>query len=61
MTVTIEILNDTALGFLKNLEQLQVIRMIKPESKKLTKKKKFVATSIDTRGFKFNRDEANER
>jgi hypothetical protein len=60
MTVTIEILNDTALGFLKNLEQLHVIRMIKPESKKLTKKK-FVATSIDTRGFKFNRDEANER
>lgn len=26
-----------------------------------TKKKQFTAISLDTRGFKFNRDEANER
>lgn len=29
----------------------------KPEKKKVT----FTALSIDTRGYKFNRDEANER
>jgi hypothetical protein len=46
-------------------KQIEVIAFAKDEGiavEKATKKKvTFTALSIDTRGFKFNRDEANER
>ena len=45
-------------------ESLRVIIQIEePESipKKPSFKKRFKAIKLDTRGFKFNRDEANER
>lgn len=46
-------------------KQLEVIAfMLEEETEEnLSKKKKvsFDAVSVDTRGFKFNRDEANER
>jgi len=46
-------------------KQLEVIAfMLEEETEKNYSKKKevsFDAVSVDTRGFKFNRDEANER
>lgn len=61
-TVTLEILNDKAFQLLLDLEQLKVIRLkdIKKDSKAM-KKKSFNALAIDTRNFKFDREEANER
>ena len=35
--------------------------LVKIASPKANKLKKFAAAKIDTQGFKFNRDEANER
>ena len=46
-------------------KQIEVIAFAKDEGlaveKAAKKKVTFTALSIDTRGFKFNRDEANER
>ncbi|MEC5143145.1 hypothetical protein [Chitinophaga sp. 212800010-3] len=46
-------------------KQIEVIAFAKDEGftekKPLKKKVTFSALSIDTRGYKFNRDEANER
>ena len=64
MTVTVEILDKHALNLLKELEQMQVIRLLQQTVKSTTsniKKKEFKATRLDTTGFKFDRDEANER
>ena len=63
--VTLDILNDHAFNLLKDLEKLKVIRLRK-DNKKATdrtsaKKTSFQALAIDTRGFRFDRDEANER
>ncbi len=63
-TVTLEILNDKALNLLRDLEQLQLLRFLKDShktAKSAKKKATFDAISIDTRGFKFDRDAANER
>ena len=67
MVYTIELLNDNALRLLRDLEQLNIIRFVRQEvllpmqRPSRNPKKAFEAIQIDTRGFKFNRDEANER
>lgn len=67
MIYTIELLDDKALRLLRDLEQLKLIRLIRRENagvsipSDLKPKKRFNATSLDTRGFKFNREDANER
>ena len=64
MIFTIEILDKHALALLRELEQMRVIRMLPKQEKSgptATPKKEFKATSLDTRGFKFNREDANER
>lgn len=64
-TITLDILDDHAFNLLKDLEKLKVIRLRKDEKtidSNLSKKKvSFDAVSIDTRNFKFDRNEANER
>lgn len=52
--------------FLLNLadESVHIIILIKEQkqsTKKLPLKKRFKSAALDTRGFKFNRNEANER
>lgn len=64
MTFTVEILDNHALNVLRELEQMHVIRLLHQQAKPpatTAKKKEFKATRLDTRGFKFNREEANER
>lgn len=63
MIFTVEILNEHALKLLQELEQLKVIRLYRQaEDKKESKvKKEFKAITLDTRGYRFDRDEANER
>ena len=64
MTFTVEILDNHALNVLRELEQMHVIRLSRQQVKSsvtTTGKKEFKATRLDTRGFKFNREEANER
>lgn len=59
-----EILNDKALNLLRDLEQLKLLRFrgdSHQTSKPVKKKVTFDAIAIDTRGFKFDRDKANER
>lgn len=63
-TVTLEILNEKAMNLLRDLEQLKLLRFRKDSqksSKHAKKKVTFDAIAIDTTGFKFDRDEANER
>ena len=60
MTFTVEVLDNHALNVLLELEQMHVIRLSRQQTKSV-KKKEFKATQLDTRGFKFNREEANER
>ncbi|SKB51914.1 hypothetical protein SAMN05660226_01843 [Parapedobacter luteus] len=63
-TVTLEILNDKAMSLLRDLEQLKLLRFRKDSqqaTKQAKKKVTFDAVAIDTTGFKFDRDEANER
>lgn len=64
MTITVEILDQHALNLLRELERMHAIRLFgaqpkRPHIKAL--KKEFNAVRLDTRGFKFNREEANER
>lgn len=67
MIYTIELLDDKALRLLRDLEHLNLIRLIRREKVEASipsdpkPKKVFNAVRIDTRGFKFNREEANER
>jgi len=65
MIITIEVFDLHALNLLRELEQLNVLRLVpvKEEVAKqsLPEQEKFTAISLDTLGFKFNRDEANER
>ena len=64
MTFTVEILDSHALNVLRELEKMHVIRLSRQQVKPSVTaagKKEFNATRIDTRGFKFNREEANER
>jgi len=65
MTVTIEVFDLHTLNLLRELEQLKVIRFVpiveEEPQQPLPEQKKFTAIRLDTRGFKFNREEANER
>lgn len=64
MTFTVEILNQHALNVLRELEQMRVIRLLRQQKTPAVAapgKKEFKATRLDTLGFKFNREEANER
>ena len=64
MIYTVEILDNHALNLLRELEQMKLIRLSArngKEQKLIAKKKEFKAIRLDTRGFKFNREEANER
>lgn len=65
-TVTLELLDDKAFQLLLDLEQLKVIRLKREKKtekvgKMTAKHTSFTAIGIDTKHFKFNRDEANER
>lgn len=63
-TVTLEILNDKAINLLRDLEQLKLLRFRKDSqqaSEYSKKKATFNAVRLDTTGYKFDRDEANER
>lgn len=61
-TITLEVLSESALHILRELEKLNIIRFQKKEKEKLkTKTVSFSAVSLDTQNFKFNREEANER
>ena len=57
-TVTVTLNNDHARRLLEDLQLLGAIT-IQPTNVKL--KATYNALKLDTRGFKFNRDEANER
>lgn len=64
MTFTVEILDNHALNVLRELERMRVIRLSRQQTKPSATtagKKVFNATRIDTRGFKFDREKANER
>jgi len=64
MTLTVEILNHHALMLLRQLEQMKAIRLVPYRGNgkvSVAPKKEFKAIRLDTRGFKFNREEANER
>ncbi|UYZ64997.1 hypothetical protein [Hymenobacter weizhouensis] len=67
MTYTVELKNEHALRLLEELEQLGVLTIQTHDSQsteadsRALGTKKFTAVQLDTRGFKFNRDEANER
>ncbi|GAB4420736.1 MAG: hypothetical protein OHK0039_34700 [Bacteroidia bacterium] len=65
MTLIVEILHSRALDLLHVLESLQVIRLREatPLAANLENRpvRTFEAISLDTRGFRFDREEANER
>ncbi len=64
MTYTLEIKKDYALPLLKVLEQQEAIEL-KPADNAVMREpgrqRRFDAISVSTKGFKFNREEANER
>jgi hypothetical protein len=55
--VTIEIKKDYVLKILEDLKLLDAISVVKQPKEKA----KFSAISISTKGFKFDREEINER
>ncbi len=68
MTVTVELKNEHALRLLEELEQLGALTIQdRPEHRqpvtgpRPVAERTFTAIQLDTRGFKFNREEANER
>jgi len=46
---------------LGDIDSAKFIMMFEKEEKKIINKEKMRAISIDTRGYKFNREEAHER
>ena len=64
MTYTLEIKKDYALPLLEVLQQQEAIAFA-PADNAVTRehgrKRRFDAISVSTKGFKFNREEANER
>lgn len=59
-TYTIQLLKEEAKNILEQLQKLEIIRFIDTKTVK-SFDKKFDAFRIDTKGYKFNREEANER
>ena len=62
MTFTVDIKKDYALSVLEGLEKIGAIDL-KQLDQKLTRQrnKSYEAVQINLNGFRFNRDEANER
>lgn len=66
MTYLLEIKKDYALPLLEVLQQQEAIELKISDKEPLAetqsgRKRTFTALRLDTRGFKFNREEANER
>lgn len=65
MTYTLEIKKEYALPLLKVLEEQQAIELKPAEEaaapEPALRRPTFDAIRVSTKGFKFNRDEANER
>lgn len=67
MTYLLEIKKDYALPLLEVLQQQDAIELkpseepVAPAEPRPVRKRTFDAISVSTRGFKFNREEANER
>jgi hypothetical protein len=59
-TLTIKIKKDYALRILEDLQTMEAISFVDSEKKSIPKRT-FSAMSISTKGFIFNREEANER
>ena len=55
----VEVRDEAALEVLQALEKTKLIKLNRKKNR--TGTKTFRAVKLDTRGFKFNRDEANER
>jgi hypothetical protein len=66
MVIKIEILNDTVLDFLRNLEKLQLIKLEKPVTKMLQQQKdiefknKILASKASTVSYHFKGNQLNE-
>ena len=60
-TLLIELKDQKALGLLKELEQLDLIKLLDDSVIETQKKASFAAIKLDTKGQTFNRQEANER
>ena len=61
-TITLEVLNESALHILQEMEKLKIIRFGKKKKENsFPKTTSFKAVSLNTESFRFNRDEANER
>lgn len=58
-TLLVEVKDKSAIEVLEALEKTKLIKLTKKKDKK--KFKTFDRVKLDTRGFKFNREEANER
>ena len=62
MTVTVDIKKDFALSVLEGLEKIGAINITGGNQKNDVKKNKsYEAVRINLKGFRFNREEANER
>lgn len=61
MTFTVELKKDYALRILEDLQELDAIRFRPSPQHEVGKPRTFQAISISTKGFSFDRDEANER
>lgn len=61
MVFTVELKKDYALRILEDLQGMDAIRLTPVTQQKTGKRRTFNAVSISTKGFTFNRDEANER
>lgn len=58
-TVIVELKKDHAIDILDALQKMDIIKIVTDLKKKSVKS--FDAVKLNTKGFKFNRDEANER
>lgn len=63
MILTVDIKKDYALSVLEGLEKIGAIDITetKPQSSLERKNKTYKAVQINLKGFRFNREEANER
>lgn len=61
MTFTVELKKDYALRILEDLQLLDAITLRQEPTARPAKERTFKALSVSTKGFRFNREEANER
>ena len=60
-TVTVTFTDNRARRLLEELERLGILKMEASNEPIAPRKRTFTALSYSTKGFKFNREEANER